>query len=58
MNVMSKMLRKIPLDCVSREEVDMKISSLRDQLNYWQNQTINILKDYVLNDRGTLYTHM
>ena len=34
--------------CVSREEFE----SLQQELNYWQNTTINILKKYLIDNEG------
>ena len=44
-------------ECVSRQEMESTVlahvSGLQQQLDNWQNVTLNIIKDYLFNDRGT-----
>ena len=50
MHVCNHMIPEESKNCVSREEFE----SLQQELNYWQNTTINILKKYLFDREGKL----
>lgn len=58
--IMSYILVILYVESINRERIESlqkEVASLKKELNYWQNTTINILKKYLLENDGIIIEH-